>query len=82
MTEASPIRSSPWLPALVLATMVFSSGWAQQPPEGAAEVGEADVDGEALDINVDRRSLIAAGEAPDLFLLYTGDVIGYLDPCG
>ncbi len=29
-----------------------------------------------------RRSLIAAGETPDLFLLYTGDVIGYLDPCG
>jgi hypothetical protein len=27
-------------------------------------------------------SLIAEGEAPDLFLLYTGDVIGLLDPCG
>jgi len=29
-----------------------------------------------------RRSLIDAGESPDLFVLYTGDVIGYLDPCG
>ena len=29
-----------------------------------------------------RRALIAAGESPDLFLLYTGDVIGYVDPCG
>jgi hypothetical protein len=29
-----------------------------------------------------RRSLIASGETPDLFLIYTGDVIGYLDPCG
>jgi hypothetical protein len=26
--------------------------------------------------------LIIPGDAPDLFLLYTGDVIGYLDPCG
>jgi len=26
--------------------------------------------------------LIASGESPDLFLLYTGDVIGYIEPCG
>jgi hypothetical protein len=26
--------------------------------------------------------LIAGGESPDLFLLYTGDVIGNVDPCG
>jgi hypothetical protein len=26
--------------------------------------------------------LVAAGSAPDLILLYTGDVIGYLEPCG
>jgi len=26
--------------------------------------------------------LIPGGAPPDLFLLYTGDVIGYLDPCG
>ena len=26
--------------------------------------------------------LIAGGAPPDLMLLYTGDVIGYLDPCG
>lgn len=27
-------------------------------------------------------ALIAGGQAPDLILLYTGDVIGYLGPCG
>ena len=27
-------------------------------------------------------ALVVSGPAPDLFLLYTGDVIGYLDPCG
>ena len=26
--------------------------------------------------------LVAPGPPPNLFLLYTGDVIGYLDPCG
>jgi hypothetical protein len=27
-------------------------------------------------------SFFADGPPPDLFLLYTGDVIGYIDPCG
>jgi hypothetical protein len=27
-------------------------------------------------------ALVRGGNAPDAFLLYTGDVIGYLDPCG
>jgi hypothetical protein len=30
----------------------------------------------------DRDTLIADGPAPDLILLYTGDVIGYVGPCG
>jgi hypothetical protein len=28
------------------------------------------------------KTLVADGPAPDLILLYTGDVIGYLGPCG
>jgi len=27
-------------------------------------------------------ALVMGGDAPDLFLLYSGDVIGYLEPCG
>jgi hypothetical protein len=27
-------------------------------------------------------ALVVSGPPPDLFLLYSGDVIGYLDPCG
>ena len=27
-------------------------------------------------------ALVAAGPAPSITLLYTGDVIGFLDPCG
>jgi hypothetical protein len=29
-----------------------------------------------------RAGLVASGQTPDLMLLYTGDVIGYVDPCG
>ena len=29
-----------------------------------------------------REKLIADGPPPDLMLLYTGDVIGYVGPCG
>jgi hypothetical protein len=28
------------------------------------------------------QGLIAGGRPPDLLLMYTGDVIGYVDPCG
>jgi hypothetical protein len=28
------------------------------------------------------KGLIADGRPPDLLLMYTGDVIGYVDPCG
>ncbi len=27
-------------------------------------------------------ALVAAGNAPDVIFLYTGDVIGYIEPCG
>jgi hypothetical protein len=27
-------------------------------------------------------ALVTSGPAPEFFLLYTGDVIGYLTPCG
>lgn len=40
------------------------------------------VTAEDTEAPVDRRALIDGGETPGLFLLYTGDVIGYLDPCG
>ena len=31
----------------------------------------------------DRSSgLVAKGDPPAMFLLYTGDVIGYIEPCG
>jgi hypothetical protein len=33
-------------------------------------------------LDVPGGSLVAAGPAPELDLLYTGDVVGYIEPCG
>jgi hypothetical protein len=77
MTRVPPMRRRLWVPALLMAAIAFSAGWAQQKPAVPAEN-----ESEAVDVNINRRALIASGEAPDLFLLHTGDVIGYLDPCG
>ncbi len=71
MTRA-PIRML--MGVLLVATLSLTL--AQRKPQPATpEAGSPDP-------ATPRRSLIADGEAPDLFLLYTGDVIGYLDPCG
>jgi hypothetical protein len=64
--------------ALLLATtaaLSASVAWAQLlPPSGAASVPRS------LEPPAD--VLVAPGPAPDLILLHTGDVIGYLEPCG
>ena len=54
------------LPLLPLALLALPS------PASAQSGTEATLEG----------GLVKAGSAPDAFLLYTGDVIGYLDPCG
>ncbi len=32
--------------------------------------------------HVPTQALVASGRAPDLIVLYTGNVVGYLEPCG
>ncbi len=60
----------------VLALAALSLTLAQRKPQPSTP------DLVGPDPTTPRRSLIASGETPDLFLIYTGDVIGYLDPCG
>ena len=62
------------LGVLVLATLSLTLAQRKPQPSTPDPVGP--------DPSIARRSLIASGETPDLFLIYTGDVIGYLDPCG
>jgi len=59
---------------LVLATLSLTLAQRKPQPSSPDPVGST--------FTTPRRSLIASGETPDLFLIYTGDVIGYLDPCG
>ena len=56
--------------ATTFATLCSAQSTATTPPDMSEVAGG------------DRRALIDGGESPDLFLMYTGDVIGYLDPCG
>jgi 2',3'-cyclic-nucleotide 2'-phosphodiesterase (5'-nucleotidase family) len=60
------------LARLILPLLAVSTIAAQAPP--AAEV--------PLSLDLPEGALLAAGPAPDLELLYTGDVIGYVEDCG
>ena len=59
--------------ALTLAAMAAGSGMA-----ALAQTGEQGQES----FRPPRGAMIAPGPSADLTLLYTGDVIGYLDPCG
>ena len=61
----------------VVATTVALAG-----PPAPTEIAPATPTAGAEAAGQAQRALIAAGDAPDLFLLYTGDVIGYVDSCG
>ena len=38
--------------------------------------------GSLCSIAVAQQGLVPGGETPDLALVFTGDVIGYIEPCG
>ena len=62
--------------ALAVSTLAAAAGLAapqQTPPPPASQPTVVLPQGGPL---------IAPGASPDLALLYTGDVIGYLEPCG
>jgi hypothetical protein len=59
--------------ALMLAAVAAGSGAAVHAQEEAA--GQQSY-------RPPRGAMIAPGKTADLTLLYTGDVIGYIDPCG
>ena len=68
-----PNREAPGLlPAILLLTMAAAS---------LPVLGQSRTDGQ-VSFRPPRGAMIAPGPAADLTLLYTGDVIGYVDPCG
>lgn len=48
----------------------------------AALSGSAAVPARAASKSLNPPALVPGGKAPDLTLIGTGDVIGYLEPCG
>jgi len=59
---------------LPLAIVIAGIAWAETPPPNALTVPRT--------LDVPDGALVAAGKAPELELLYTGDVIGCIEPCG
>ena len=49
---------------------------------GVANARPAGVPAPAGSDPADSGPLVAPGPAPDLVLLYTGNVVGYVEPCG
>jgi len=66
-------RAGRWILVAAAALLVPVASWAQGPADdaAAAEVARQGTQG-----------LIMKTEPPGLFLLYSGDVIGYIEPCG
>lgn len=61
--------------AVVLATgRALAESVPQPAPPAGPTVGRA--------LDVPDGALVAAGQAPEVDVLFTGDVIGFIEPCG
>jgi hypothetical protein len=71
------------LPIAVLATGLAAAAPAP-PPAPAQPAAPAAPAAQAVPrtLDVPDGALVAAGKAPEVDLLFTGDVIGYIEPCG
>ncbi len=58
------------------AALLVVAGWvhAQQTAPGPSSTPRS--------LAIPGGALVAPGKPPDLTILYTGDVVGYLEPCG
>lgn len=68
--------------ALLLAVFTPAPAAVPSPPPPAAP---APAPGTAIvprSLEVQGGALIAPGKAPEVDILYTGDVVGYIEPCG
>ena len=77
MTLRRPLRTTAW--ALALAALGAARVASAEPPNPQAVRGAELPTPPATPVG---GGLIKDGQPPALFLLYTGDVIGYLEPCG
>jgi hypothetical protein len=67
-------RRTPWIVMLPALVLIFGLAAAQAPPAALPSVPRP--------LDVPNNALVAPGQAPEVELLYTGDVIGFIEPCG
>ncbi|GEM_PF-3555794 len=66
------MKRSPWAAAaLAVVSILISGSPGAESPDPAQQ-----------SFRPPKGVMIAPGKTPDLTLLYTGDAIGYIDPCG
>ena len=70
------------LPAAVLIAGIASAQAPPAPPPAAPAAAPAAAPQVPRSLDIPDGALVAAGKAPELDLLYTGDVIGFIEPCG
>lgn len=67
---------------LPVAVLVAGFASAQAPPTAAPAPTPAAAPKVPRTLDIPDGALVAAGKAPDLDVLATGDVIGFIEPCG
>jgi hypothetical protein len=73
-----------WFLAVILgvATAALPGVQAQQTGPGSVALGTRPAATERRSLEIPPGTVVVPGTTPDLLFLYTGDVIGYVDPCG
>lgn len=78
-------RRAHWKRAAILVPALLAVVALALPPAGAqstARQGPAQTPPPSRSYQPPPGALIAPGDAPDLTLVYSGNVIGYIEPCG
>ena len=70
------------IPVAVLIAGIASAQTPQVAPSLAPPAAPAAAPNVPRTLDVPDGALVASGKAPELELLYTGDVIGFIEPCG
>jgi hypothetical protein len=68
-----------WLVPVVVLVAGIAAAQTAAPGQPAAPPASVAI---PRSLDIPDGALVAAGKAPEVELLYTGDVIGYIEPCG
>ncbi len=77
-------RAGNFLAPVALSAGLLAAGRVSEKPTPAPSPVPSSSEAESVgqSFHAPAGALIAPGKAPDLTLLFTGDVLGFIDPCG